>query len=190
MSFICNGLIFAVTLVLAVRMFRKDGGWCVAKGLHLLRYFTVQSNLFCAFAALCLCLFPGSGWAWALKYIGTAAVTVTMLTVLFFLGPTMGYGKMLSGSDLFMHLLTPLAAILSFCLWERRGLSLPLALTGVLPVVIYGLFYAWKILLAPQAQRWEDFYGFNRGGRWYLSMAAMFAGAFVVCLVLRAAQNL
>ena len=63
-----------------------------------------------------------------LKYIGTAAVTVTMLTVFLFLAP--GIGKGWAGillthtvSDFFMHLLTPLAALFSFCLLEKRGMS-------------------------------------------------------------------
>ena len=53
------------------------------------RYFTVLSNLFCAFTALILlvCEFCGvlPAWAATLKYMGTVAVTLTFLVVLLFL---------------------------------------------------------------------------------------------------------
>ena len=57
------------------------------------RYFTVLSNLFCAFAALILliCEFFGvlPAWAATLKYMGTVAVTLTFLVVLLFLWPSL-----------------------------------------------------------------------------------------------------
>ena len=64
------------------------------------------------------------------------------------------------------------------------------ALLGVLPVILYGACYAYKILKAPPEKAWEDFYGFDKNGRWPVSMAAMFAGAFAVCMGLMALQNI
>ena len=190
MSFLLNAVIFSVTLVLVLRLFRRDGRWSLHHALHAMRYFTVQSNLFCAVAALCMCLAPEAAWAWWLKYVGTAAVSVTMLTVLLFLGPSMGsYKPLLSGGDLFMHLLTPVMAIVSFCVFERRELASPAALAGMLPVVAYGIYYAYKLFAAPEGRRWEDFYGFNKGGHWRISMCAMFLGAFLVCLFFTAVQG-
>ena len=133
-------------------------------------------------------------WVWILKYIGTAAVTVTMLTVFLFLAPSVGkgwYDVLLKGlSDLFMHLLTPLMALISFCVFERRGMSFSQCLFGLLPVALYGPLYLYKILLAPPEKRWEDFYGFNRNGKWPAMFAVMLAGTFLMCLGLMALQNL
>lgn len=185
-----NLYIFAVTLFFTVRFFRKDGQWSLARGRGAFRFFTVQSNALCAASALLICLLPESREAWLLKYVGTAAVTVTMLTVLFFLGPAMGYGNLLKGSDLFMHLITPLAALISFCAFEKRGMGFGDALWGLVPVVVYGVWYLYKILYAPKEKRWEDFYGFNKTGKWPVSMAAMFLGAFAVCMGLMALQNI
>ncbi len=190
MSFLLNALIFLVTLFFTVRFFRRDGRWSWANGRPAFRFFTVLSNVLCALSALGMCLFPGQAWAWTLKYLGTLTVTVTMVTVLLFLGPTMGYGVLFKGSDLFMHLITPLLALVSFCVFERRGMSLGFSLLGLLPVFAYGTFYLYKIKYAPAAKRWDDFYGYNRGGRWPVSYAAMMAGTLLLCLALRFLQNL
>lgn len=190
-SAIINALIFAITAILVIRIFWKEGTWCLSKARYAFRFFTVQSNVFCAVAAMCMALFPDSCWAWTLKYIGTAAVTVTMLTVFFFLAPTMGGLKpLLMGNDLFMHLITPLMAILSFCLLEKNGMAFSTALLGMLPLVLYGGWYLYKILYAPANKRWEDFYGFNRGGKWPMAMAAMMVGGFAICMMLMGLQNL
>ena len=101
--------------------------------------------------------------------MGTAAVTVTMLTVFLFLGPNLGYKKLLTGRDLYMHLVTPLLAILSFLCCEKR--------------------YLYKVLCAPEGKRWEDFYGFNKGGKWPVSLAVMLTGNLAVCMVFMFLQN-
>ena len=190
-GWLLNALIFAVTLVLILRICRRDGRWDWQRGRGAFRFFTVQSNALCAGAALLMCLLPAQPVVWALKYVGTAAVTVTMLTVFLFLGPSMGTLKpLLTGSDLFMHLLTPLTALISFLLFERRGMSFPTALLGMVPVVLYGLWYLNRIKYAPAGKRWEDFYGFNKGGKWPVAFTAMMVGGFAVCMALMGLQNL
>ncbi len=193
MSIAFDLAIFFITLVLTVRFFRKDGAWNAEKGKIAFRFFTVQSNVLCALSALLLCLFPGSRAVWLLKYAGTAAVSVTMLTVLFYLGPLFGYKKLLSGGDLFMHLITPLLALVSFCAFEKRGLAFSEALWGLAPVILYGALYMYRVVFCPRVapeKAWDDFYGFNNTGKYYLSAAVMAAGTFLICLGLMALQNL
>ena len=98
-----NALIFTLTLILTLRFFHRDGVWRISSGASAFHYFTVQSNVFCAAAALLMCFAPSQPWVWTLKYIGTVAVTVTMLTVFLFLGPNLGYKKLLTGTDLFIQ---------------------------------------------------------------------------------------
>ena len=188
-SLVCNLFIFAVTAIITLRFFWKDGMLDVERGKNAFRYFTVQSNVLCGLSALLLCLFPASHRAWLFKYMGTAAVTVTLLTVFFFLGPNIGYGKLLKGPDLFMHLITPLVAIVSFCVLEKRGLTFAEALLGMLPSIVYGVWYLYKVVLAPAEKRWEDFYGFNKGGKWPVYFVAMTVGELLICLGLMALQN-
>ena len=192
-----NILIALITLICVLLLFRKDGQWVPERGKLVFRFFTTLSNVLCAAACLLTSLAINAGgipeWIWTLKYMGTAAVTVTMLTVLFFLAPSFGKGALkvlLSGTDLFLHLVTPLLALVSFCVFERRGMSFCRSLWGMLPVVLYGPLYLYKILFALPEKRWDDFYGFNRQGKWPAAFACMVLGTFLICMGIRAAQNL
>ena len=177
-----NILIFVITAISFLFCFRKDGRWDLRAGKKSLRFFTILSNLFCAVSAL-LWVLSSSYWAWLLKYVGTVAVTVTLLTVIFFLGPNMGYKPLFSGKDLYLHLCGPLLAIVSFCFMECQfALSFSLSLLGILPVIIYGFVYLVEVVIL---KNWEDFYGYNKDGKWKINMAAMFAGGFAVCMLIR-----
>ena len=185
-----NLIIFLFTLACFILEFHRDGAWKLSSGLRGLRYFTLLSNLFSGFAALLVVLTVSETglpfWVWLLKYIAAAAVAVTFLTVMVFLGPTLGYRSQLEGKGFYYHAAGPLLAVLSFCFLERfHTLGFPLSLLGMLPVVLYGLLYAWKVLLCPKDRRWEDFYGYTRGGHWLLSVCAMLLGAFLVCVLFR-----
>ena len=192
-----NILIALITLIIVVSFFRKEGQWVPERGKFALRFFTTLSNMLCAAACLLTALAINAGgipeWIWMLKYIGTAAVTVTMLTVLFFLAPSFGKGALkvlLSGTDLFMHLITPLLALVSFCVFEKRGMTFCQSLWGMLPVVLYGPVYLYKILFALPEKRWDDFYGFNKQGKWPIAFAMMVLGTFLICMGIMALQNL
>ena len=191
-----NILIALITLIIVVSFFRKEGQWVPERGKFALRFFTTLSNMLCAAACLLTALAINAGgipeWIWMLKYIGTAAVTVTMLTVLFFLAPSFGKGALkvlLSGTDLFMHLITPLLALVSFCVFEKRGMTFCQSLWGMLPVVLYGPVYLYKILFALPEKRWDDFYGFNKQGKWPVAFAGMVLGTFLICMGIMALQN-
>lgn len=190
MDTVLNGLISSIMLLLVLKFMRKDGRWTTGIVKKAFCYFTVQSNALCAISALLMCIFPQTRWAWTLKYIGTAAVSVTMLTVLVFLGPILGYRRVLRGSDLIMHLVVPMLALVSFCVFERRGMRIGTATLGLIPVLLYGILYGWKVLFCPQERRWEDFYRFNQNGKWYLSFALMLIGTFLICLGFMGIQNL
>ena len=192
-----NILIALITLIIVVSFFRKEGQWVPERGKFALRFFTTLSNILCAAACLLTALAMNAGgvpeWIWTLKYIGTAAVTVTMLTVLLFLAPSFGKGALkvlLSGTDLFMHLITPLLALVSFCVFEKRGMTFCQSLWGMLPVVLYGPVYLYKILFALPEKRWDDFYGFNKQGKWPVAFAGMVLGTFLICMGIMALQNL
>ncbi len=166
---------------------------CTAVAVHckknsirvMLRYFTVLSNLFCAAASLAAAaarlLGTVSEALLLVKFVSTVAVTVTLLTVLVFLGPAAGYRLMFSGPDLFLHLLCPLLALATYFLWDRPVLTAGTAFLGIFPVLLYGIVYLSKVVFS---KHWEDFYGFNKGGKWPLSFSAMLAGSAVISLIL------
>ena len=193
-SIIINAVIFVATFAIIISHFRKDGAWDLSRGLKQFRYFTVLSNAFCAIAALMMAASQINGDVprpvFLLKYMGTVSVTLTFMTVILFLGPTQGgYMKWLSGDFFYVHLVGPLLAMLSFCLLEKQRMTLGTAMTGLVPMLLYGAMYVYRVLLAPEDRRWEDFYGFNRNGKWKVAFAAMSVGCFLVCMALMAIQN-
>ncbi len=190
LSIILNFVIFLGTFFSVGGYFHHDGAWDPTQGLGAFRYFTTLSNVLCAVSALLITVSAlcGSipGWVLILKYLGTAAVSVTLMTVLFFLGPTQGYPLMFAGSGIFVHLIDPLLAIFTFCFLEcRTPLSWPVCLLGVLPTALYGALYLKQVVYRPEGEGWEDFYGFNRGGKWKISIAAMLVGTWILCIGLR-----
>ena len=72
-----------------------------------------------------------------LKYIGTVAVTITLVTVLVFL--------------------------------------------GIVPMLLYGILYLYMVVIS---KKWEDFYGFNKTGKWPISFVLMTVGSFLISLIL------
>ena len=132
-------------------------------------------------------------WVWLLKYIGTVTVTVTILTVFLFLGPSIGKGwaqKLLTGPDFFLHLVNPILALITFCFFERRSMTFGQALTGLVPVLLYGFLYIYKVIYAPEGKRWKDFYGFVRGGKTVIILSGLVVGTFLVCMGLMLLQNI
>ena len=190
MDFLFNLIIVLCTFFSTIICFRdKENHWSLSEGFRRLRFFTLLSNLLCAFASLSVLLFLHNGWlpygVWLFKYIGTVSVTVTFLTVMVFLGPTLGYKSQLEGWAFYLHVVGPLLAMISFCFFERSyPLSFPLSLCGILPVLLYGLLYLKKVVFSSGEAQWDDFYGFNKNGKWKSSFSAMLVGTFFVCLLL------
>ncbi|MBR0507433.1 MAG: hypothetical protein IJJ86_02375 [Clostridia bacterium] len=156
---------------------------------RLFYYFTTLSNVLCAIAALAVLIAQLCGglpfWALLLKYAGTAAVTVTMLTVLLFLGPVSKDWKgLLSRAELFLHLICPLLALVSFLFFEKTAMPAWTIAVGTAPVVLYAILYWYKVIRAPEPRRWEDFYGFNRNGKWPVSVGAMILAAALIAFLL------
>lgn len=189
LGILINALIGVVTLIVC---------WKAQK-----RYFTTLSNLFSALVALLLMaleiglMAKGGGmadlprWAVVLKYVATVSVAVTFLTVMVFLGPIYGYKSQLEGTGAWVHAAGPILAILVFGLLEKGiRLSAGEALLGLLPTLIYGIYYLYMVIVKTEKKGgWEDFYAFNRGGKWPISFSAMVLGTGLICLLLSLLHN-
>ena len=165
------------------------------RGSRLFVYFTVDSNVLCALGSLAVLIcrlcpkyrrrVPRP--VLLLKMTGTAAVALTFLVVLLFLGPFAGYGRMYDSYNLHMHLVTPLCAVVSFLLLDGEGTySRREALLGGIPAAVYGIVYFVQVIVRGQANGgWSDFYRFNMFGLWPVSGIAVIGGAFGLSLLLR-----
>jgi len=167
-------------------------GNMTGKDWTVFRYYTMDSNIFAAVTAAIMLISrivkgQPQSFATNMKFYGTCTVTVTLLTVVAFLGPTIGYKKMFEGDNLYLHLIGPLLAIISFCYLDK-GPKMRFVHVGksLVPTIIYAAVYALEVLVL---KNWKDFYGFNRKGQWYISAAAMLVGAFVVAVIVKALHN-
>ena len=52
--------------------------------------------------------------------------------------------------------------------------------------MLYGLFYFLQVVVL---ENWWDFYAFNQGGRWYLTMPMLFTFSYLFCLLTRLLRN-
>ncbi len=192
---IAVNLVVAVAVIWAVfTRFPTTGGDAkkMLDSAKTFRFFTTDSNLLSALS--CLCILPfvikiavtGEGsiplWVQIFKYVGTCSVTLTFLTVVVFLGPTQGYGAMFSGANLWLHLICPLLCMISYLLTDcPTKTDWKTTFFGMLPVVIYGAVYIVAVLLIGESNGgWEDFYGFNRGGKWFVSLPLMLGGGYAI----------
>ena len=189
---IFNALIVIFTVYGMIRFFTVGGsGNMAVVNTAAFRYFTVDSNLLVALASLLLMIAqigslkngrPVSRGLLVFKQVGTTAVGVTFFTVFCFLGTLYGYKAMIEGVSFFMHLITPLLAMLGFWLLDRgQDIRFRSVFLGLLPTALYGVVYVTMTVFRKQ---WQDFYGFNIGGRWILSCVIMGIATLVISIVL------
>ena len=199
-SLIINAAIFVTTVfVLFFTLFFKVDP-LIKHGYETFKFFTTDSNILSAIAALIVLIFQikiltGKSkeiprWAMILKYIGTTAVMVTFVVVMTFLGPLYTYPFVLRNTMIYTHLFGPLLAFVSFWLFEpyyvipKRVIHL-----AVIPTAFYGAVYLTEVLIIGEFDGWDDFYGFNTGGMWYLSVAMIILGTYILAIVIRLLHN-
>lgn len=163
----------------------KIGTGNMAGGYKALRYFTHLSNIYAAVCAVVMVFFCVKNiindeyyfpkWALVLKHTGTVAISVTFITVVFFLAPYasalgMGFLFLFEENCFFVHLINPIAAIVSYLWFERGGdIKLKDSLFGIIPTILYSIVYfIMVVFIGEENGGWPDFYGFTFGGRMYL----------------------
>lgn len=124
------------------------------------------------------------------QLISTVGVTVTILTVIFFLAPTFymthrGVMWLFSNDMFFFHLLNPILSIINFVLLDKRYvLNRKEIYLGISTTVIYSFVYLYNVVLA---KKWSDFYGFTFGGKLYMgfiSVIVMYLATSLISCVL------
>ena len=149
---IINIILIVAVLGSWIALFVSSSGTLMHNGINSLKYFTVLSNLLEGAASAAWLVSSrrngkASSRAEQLKYVAAAAVGLTCVVVLTFLGPLYGYPEMFAGPSLYMHLLTPVIAIaeiifLSDFTYTRKDNRLVM-----LSPIVYGVFYLGNNLI-------------------------------------------
>jgi len=187
-SLVVNILVVIMTIVASIIMFtgfkfmHSYGMVLESTRIGMLRFFTVQSNIFVGIVSLLFAIneiklltgkindIPPN--MYILKLMSTTAVGLTFLVVFTYLGPIAKYGipSMLTNSNLFFHLLIPVVSILNFICFEKTNIIKPKnVLYGIIPTFLYGIFYVINILLHMENGKVSpiyDWYWFVQNGVW------------------------
>ena len=148
--------------------------------IEMFKFFTVDSNLLMGIASLLYTIYNIKvikkerkeipKIILQLKFVATTSIMLTFLVTAFFLAPTSNYpfSFFYQNSNLFFHLIVPLCSLYTFIILEKENrLQWKESFLGLVPVVLYSIFYTSNVILHTKngIVSWEnDFYGFLRGG--------------------------
>ena len=163
-------IVIFVIFALILMMTAKTDGSLSSRGWSAFKYYTVQSNVFCAITSLIMIFFTLirknseiPDWLYVLQLTGTTVVTVTFLVVVGFLGPVYGYQNMYLRANLWFHLIVPVVGMIKMLLIRpKRYYPFSRTLWGILPTFLYGAVYSvinavgWTGKSNPET----DIYGF------------------------------
>lgn len=206
-SLAINIIIVILTIFASVIMFTgfkfMPGGYKLeSTKLGMLRLFTVQSNMFMgivsaifAFKEIQILLGKKeeiSTKMYVLKLMSTTAVGLTFATVFGYLGIIVpgGIVELLKNSNLFFHLIIPLLAMIVFITLERTDkVKFKYTLFGLIPTLLYGIFYATNVLIHIENGKVDplyDWYWFVQGGVWQMAIVIplMLVVTYVITLIL------
>ncbi len=180
-SLILNILITLLTIFASIIMFT---GIKITHGaeplletskIGMFKFFTVDSNIFMGLISLLFIIKEIKNEEitknmYRLKLMSTTAVSLTFIIVFTYLGPIAAGGikSMLQNSNLFFHLIIPVLSIINLTLFEKTDkLKRKDTLYGIIPTVIYALFYLTNILIHVENGKVSpiyDWYWFVQGG--------------------------
>ena len=200
-SLIINIIITVATIGVVISYFLGNDGQYNIPPEFRFNLFTTDSNILCMITSVIMAVFEirllRTGkeiprLAVILKLVGSTAVALTFVVVMVFLGPTMGFVDMVfGGTSIYMHFFGPLLGMTSFCFTENaHRISKKALIPALIPTVIYAIVYLTMVVFIGEANGgWIDFYGFNMGGFWYLSSAAIILVTLGLAALLRLLHN-
>lgn len=200
-ALIINIVVVAATAAITISYYFGSKNPLVESGVDSYKFFTTDSNILAAISSLVLIPFeiqilrgkreklPHA--AIVLKYVGMTSVMLTMLTVLVLLLPLYGADFMLLGTSFYMHLAGPLAALVTFLFLETDSeVSIPETFLTLIPPALYGAVYLTQVVfIGEENGGWMDFYTFNRGGYWYVTVAVILTVVYIIAAITRLVHN-
>ena len=125
----------------------------ILSGWTIIRFFTVQSNVFIGITCLIYAIFETRVLTGSLtevprsiavlKHVFSVSVAVTFLTVALYLSPInkAGYFALFEGANFFFHFLVPVLACVTLIIFDGRRMPFSYTLFGLIPFLSYGIFY-------------------------------------------------
>ncbi|MBR0417254.1 MAG: hypothetical protein IJI56_05535 [Firmicutes bacterium] len=170
----------AAAVIWAIVWHMEESG----KALHAFRFFTTLSNSLTFFAAGFIFPYAINGirmkrliyprWLSLVHYSGTVCTTLTFVFAMAFILP---YDRKmaLGGSNFFLHLVCPLAVLISFMMVEScYDYRKKDTLVCLIPLMIYSLVYTTMVVFVGEANGgWPDMYKLNTFVPFYVGFPAV-----------------
>ena len=190
-----NFIIIIVTAATVVSYFFEEPGELISNGYESFKFFTTDSNVLTALASVFVLFYDIKiltnkndhipYYAVIFKLVGTVSVMLTFCVVMFMLIPIYGFENELKGTFFHMHAGAPLMSFCSFVFLEgTEKLQLKNALFTVIPPALYGIVYFTEVVIIGKDNGgWWDFYQFNNGGMWYISVIVVLLSALLLGII-------
>lgn len=200
-ALILNISVVIATGAIAVSYYFYSNNPLVENGVDSYKFFTTDSNILAALSSLVLIPFEVQilrgkrdkipHGAIVFKYVGMVSVMLTFITVMTLLLPKYGAEFMLLDTSFHMHISGPLAAFVTFVFLETGSkIKISETFLTLIPPVIYGTVYLFEVVIIGYKDGgWMDFYTFNRGGFWYISMPVILIATYLIAVLTRLAHN-
>jgi hypothetical protein len=171
-------------------------------GLKTFRMFTDLSNMFVGITSAMTIPFAVDGirqknyhlprWIMNLTLASVTAVSVTFATALLALAPRAGFVRiMLTSTNLMMHTVVPLLAMLSFLFVNTyHTITFKATIFAVIPVALYAAcYFVMAVLIGEENGGWRDHYHFLELMPWYRMLAIVLLLTFGLANLLRFVHN-
>ena len=200
-ALIMNILIAVSTAAIAISYYFYCENPLVQSGFDSYKFFTTDSNILAGLASLILIPFeiqilrgkrkklPRA--AVLFKYAAAVSLTLTFTTVMVLLLPIYDIKFLLLGTAFYMHIAGPVMTFISFVFLETdTKIKLPESLIPLIPVILYGAVYLTEVVIIGEKNGgWMDFYTFNKGGNWMISMPIMLGATYLISFLIRLLHN-
>ena len=171
-------------------------------GLKTFRMFTVLSNMFVGITAAMSIPFAVDGirqknyhlprWIVNLTLVSVTCISLTFVITLFILSPQAGFVLMMATrSNLFLHTIVPLLAILSFLFINvYHTVRVKTTFYALLPVLAYAVVYLISAIAIGETNGgWRDHYHFQELMPWYFLFVIIMLLTFGLSNLLRVVHN-
>lgn len=152
-NIIFNSLLVTFVTISLILMVTSSDTILTSGNASALRFFTVDSNVMCGIGAIISLIYliinkNYHKWVVLFKLAATVSLFLTFMVVLFYLVPMFGFSTQYSDANAFMHLLTPLLAMVQFILIEpKKDIKFLENIYGVIPMFVYGIFYITNVAI-------------------------------------------
>ena len=171
-------------------------------GVKTFRMFTVLSNMFVGISAAMTIPFAVDGirqrnyhlprWIVALTFSSVTCISLTFFVASTILSVKAGFAYiMLTGSNLFLHTITPIIAIVLFLFINAyHTIKFKTTFLAMAPMFAYAVVYFISaIVIGEENGGWRDHYRFEELMPWYFALILMLLLTFAIASFLRVIHN-